>query len=216
MGYDAACTLTTDGQSFRGIARLEHKELIFRGDTRLVIPLAAIDEVQARDGSLVVTFGGRQAVLSIGPDALKWVQRITHPPSRLAKLGVKEGMRIAVIDVEDEALGRELASCKAVIDKSGRRGDLDLIFVGMRNARDLARLGGLSTRIKPAGAIWLIRVKGLAATVTETESMAAGKRAGLVDVKVVSFSDTHSAEKYVIPVAKRGRSSRSSSTREDL
>ncbi len=33
--------------------------------------------------------------------------------------------------------------------------------------------------------------------------MAAGKRAGLVDVKVVSFSDTHTAEKFVIPVAKR-------------
>ena len=33
--------------------------------------------------------------------------------------------------------------------------------------------------------------------------MAAGKRAGLVDVKVVSYSDTHSAEKYVIPVARR-------------
>jgi len=33
--------------------------------------------------------------------------------------------------------------------------------------------------------------------------MAAGKHAGLVDVKVVSFSDTHTAEKFVIPVAKR-------------
>ena len=30
--------------------------------------------------------------------------------------------------------------------------------------------------------------------------MSAGKRAGLVDVKVVSFSDTHTAEKFVIPV----------------
>jgi hypothetical protein len=33
--------------------------------------------------------------------------------------------------------------------------------------------------------------------------LAAGKQAGLVDVKVVSFSDTHTAEKFVIPVAKR-------------
>ena len=33
--------------------------------------------------------------------------------------------------------------------------------------------------------------------------MAAGKRAGLVDVKVVSFSETLTAEKFVIPVAKR-------------
>lgn len=42
--------------------------------------------------------------------------------------------------------------------------------------------------------------------------MTAGKQAGLVDVKVVSFSETHTAEKFVIPVAKRRvRSSRTPS-----
>jgi hypothetical protein len=33
--------------------------------------------------------------------------------------------------------------------------------------------------------------------------MKAGKDAGLVDVKVVRFSDTHTAEKFVIPVTAR-------------
>jgi hypothetical protein len=33
--------------------------------------------------------------------------------------------------------------------------------------------------------------------------MAAGKAAGLVDVKVVRFSETHTAEKFVRPVATR-------------
>jgi hypothetical protein len=33
--------------------------------------------------------------------------------------------------------------------------------------------------------------------------MRAGKLAGLVDVKVARFSDTHTAEKFVIPVARR-------------
>lgn len=33
--------------------------------------------------------------------------------------------------------------------------------------------------------------------------MAAGKAAGLVDVKVVSFSATHTAETFVIPVSAR-------------
>ena len=40
MGYDATCTLTIDGRTFRGTAVLEHKDLLFRGDLRLVIPLA--------------------------------------------------------------------------------------------------------------------------------------------------------------------------------
>jgi hypothetical protein len=33
--------------------------------------------------------------------------------------------------------------------------------------------------------------------------MAAGKAAGLVDVKVVRFSETHTAEKFVIPKSRR-------------
>jgi hypothetical protein len=33
--------------------------------------------------------------------------------------------------------------------------------------------------------------------------MRAGKEAGLVDVKVVRFSETHTAEKFVIPRARR-------------
>jgi hypothetical protein len=35
--------------------------------------------------------------------------------------------------------------------------------------------------------------------------MEAGKAAGLVDVKVISFSDTHTGEKFVIPLALRAR-----------
>jgi hypothetical protein len=35
--------------------------------------------------------------------------------------------------------------------------------------------------------------------------MDAGKAAGLVDVKVISFSDTHTGEKFVIPLALRAR-----------
>mgnify|MGYP006170174075 CR=1 FL=1 len=41
------------------------------------------------------------------------------------------------------------------------------------------------------------------ASVVEADVMAAGKAAGLVDVKVVRFSATHTAEKLVIPVTKR-------------
>jgi hypothetical protein len=40
--------------------------------------------------------------------------------------------------------------------------------------------------------------------VSEKASMAAGKAAGLVDVKVCAFSETHTAEKYVIPRSSRG------------
>ncbi len=60
----------------------------------------------------------------------------------------------------------------------------------------------LKTSLVPNGAIWIIRPKGRP-DISERASMAAGKAAGLVDVKVVGFSGTHTAEKYVIPVAAR-------------
>jgi hypothetical protein len=50
--------------------------------------------------------------------------------------------------------------------------------------------------------IWTLRPKG-SRDLTESEMMRAGKDAGLVDVKVVSFSDTLTAEKFVVPVARR-------------
>jgi hypothetical protein len=66
----------------------------------------------------------------------------------------------------------------------------------------LLGLEPLVSTIKRNGAIWVVYPKGKK-HVTEGDVMAAGKEAGLVDVKIVSFSDTHSALKFVIPVAKR-------------
>ncbi len=204
MGYEADCSLTIDGRRYRGVARLEHMDLVFRGETSLTIPLRDVAEVHARSESLFVTFGAKRAALAIGNGAAKWADRIGNPPSRVKKLGVKAGMRVALIGVPDPGLQQELEAAGATIASAAATG-LDAIFYGVRTAKDLARLETLSARMQPAGALWVIRGKGKGAVVSEADSMAAGKRAGLVDVKVVSFSDTHSAEKYVIPVARRAR-----------
>jgi hypothetical protein len=210
MGYEATGTLEMEGRQHKGMVRLEHKDLTFRGDIRLIIPLSQIDAARADQGRLLLEFGGRLVAFAIGPDAAKWAARIANPPSRLNKLGVKGGMRAAAIAVPDETLTQELESAGAAIVR-GRGRELDLIFLGVHKTADLAKLGVLSSRLKPNGALWVIRAKGKGATVSESESMAAGKRAGLVDVKVVSFSETHTAEKYVIPVGKRAGSARSAS-----
>jgi len=203
MGYDCACTLTLDGRTFQGSALLEQKELVFRGDLRLAIPLALVREVHARDGRLLVSFGGRHAEFGLGEHAEKWAKRITSPPSRLDKLGVKTGMRVAIIGPDDSVLRGEIEAQGATVEADAGGAALDMIFFAAGQLSDLEQLPALATRLAPDGALWLIRAKGRGAAISERDSMAAGKRAGLVDVKVVSYSDTHSAEKYVIPVAKR-------------
>ena len=204
MGYDSQCTLTFEGKSSRGKAALEHKDLLFRGPVRLAVPLASITKATARDGILRVTFGSKSAEFRIGDAAEKWAARITNPPSRLDKLGVKPGMSLAAIDVSDDTFLRETsARAEKLIRRLPPAGrPVDMIFFGVEHRDGLERLSDLVPLIKPEGAIWIVRPKGRK-EITEAETMSAGKHAGLVDVKVVSFSETHTAEKFVVPVAKR-------------
>jgi hypothetical protein len=206
MGYDASCTLKFDGKTSRGTALLEHKDLVFRGPVRLAIPLAAIRSATARGGTLHVEFGDSSADFGIGSEAEKWAKRITSPPSRLDKLGVKPGMTVAAIGIRDEAFLIEAAERAEKITRRTPAASrpVDLIFYGVEHRDGLAGLAALVSLITPDGAVWIVRPKGRR-EITEAETRAAGKRAGLVDVKVVSLSDTHTAEKFVIPVAKRPR-----------
>ena len=80
--------------------------------------------------------------------------------------------------------------------------DSDIIFVAMTKKSDLAQLEALRAAIKPNGAIWVVWPKGRK-EFREDDVRAFGPGVGLVDVKVVSVSDTLSGLKMVIPVAQR-------------
>jgi hypothetical protein len=208
MGYDAACTIRFEGQTGRGTAWLEHKDLVFRGPFRLVIPLSEISNARAEADTLIVRFGGRRAELDIGAAAAaRWAKRITNPPSRVDKLGIKAGMRVVFVNLRDDELKGEIERVGATVVRTAA--GADAVFLGAKTAKDLERLETVSAWLQPAGAAWVVRRKG-DPVVSERASMAAGKKAGLVDVKVVSFSDTHTAEKYVIPVGKRASAARTS------
>jgi len=122
--------------------------------------------------------------------------------SRIEKLGVKPGSDILLLGIEtDKAFVQELKTAGAAIRMSGRA-PADMIFATFTHRDDLRRLPPLVARLKTDGALWTLRPKGSKA-LTESEIMRAGQDAGLVDVKVVSFSDALTAEKFVIPLAKR-------------
>ena len=52
------------------------------------------------------------------------------------------------------------------------------------------------------GALWIVYPKGRK-EITELQVLNAGRATGLVDIKVVSYSATHTALKFVLPKAKR-------------
>ena len=125
----------------------------------------------------------------------------------LDKLGVRPGMRIAIVgDVDPDRSFRALLADRTSDVTVGRpNADTDFVFLAADSSAELADLAALRKRIRPAGAIWVVSRKGRAATLRDVEVMAAAKEAGLVDNKVVSFSATHTSLRLVIPVALRPR-----------
>lgn len=203
MGNEATVTARFKGSAAPGKARLETGILQFRGgDLKLSIPFAQMSKVVARSGTLSVTFPGGVASFDLGEAAEKWADKILHPPSRLQKIGVKAGWRVSAIGVSDIAFLKEIEEAAGEVSIGRVLKSSDAIFFGVSKEAELARLEKLKGSLKPNGALWIIRPKGQPA-ISERATMAAGKAAGLVDVKVVGFSPTHTAEKFVIPVAKR-------------
>jgi hypothetical protein len=113
----------------------------------------------------------------------------------LDKLGIKAGMRIVIAGVRDPAFEARLRARGATVLKRRMPG-VDAVFARADHRDDLEGIPALARLIRRDGTLWILRRKGTK-DVTESDTMQAGARAGLVDVKVVSFSDTHSAEKYV-------------------
>lgn len=184
-----------------GHAQLETSELIFRGDFRLVVPFERMTEVNASEGKLLLVYPGGRLTLELGAQAEKWANKIRTPKSLSDKLGVKPGARVAMLGLNDEGLLRDLRARQCALS-TRMDPNAALIFLAAESRRDLDRLGAIRRAMKRDASVWVVRPKGVAA-ITERDVMQAGKDAGLVDVKVVRFSVTHTAEKFVIRVADR-------------
>ena len=201
MGLDTRCSATFNKQTSVGRVQLETDYVLFRGDFRVKLALAAIRGLTAKDGVLSLKSAEGTLALALGAAAEKWAARIRSPKSRVEKLGVKAGARVSVVGFTDAAFVGELKAAGADVSSRVRK-QSDQIYVAIESANDLARFKALLPSLNPDGAIWAIRRKGLA-DASEAATMAAGKAAGLVDVKVARFSETHTAEKFVRPVAAR-------------
>lgn len=203
MGAEAICTARFKGAAVTGKARLETDVLQFRGgDVRLSIPFKSMSKIAARGGTLSLTGPDGAVSFELGPAALKWADKIQHPPSRLDKIGAKPDWRVSALGVDDQSFLTELERTVAQLSIGRTLKSSDAIFFGVTKEAELARLDALKRSLKPNGALWVIRPKGRP-EISERAVMAAGKAAGLVDVKVVAFSSTHTAEKFMIPVANR-------------
>jgi hypothetical protein len=155
-----------------------------------------VKTARASDGVLTLEFTGGPAALELGAAAEKWAHKILHPATRADKLGVKPGLAVRLEGDFDAAFLEELGQTEIV------KGRADLVFALAPDREVLKRISKLSAELKPEGALWIVYPKGVPA-IREIEVIQAGRAAGLKDVKVASFSPTHTALKFVIPLADR-------------
>ncbi|HEY4024935.1 MAG TPA: hypothetical protein VGO86_00785 [Candidatus Dormibacteraeota bacterium] len=119
----------------------------------------------------------------------------------LDKLGVRPGMRVALVSFEDPAFRAQLVERGASVVEPAP--ELDLLFTRVDRPADLLRIGELRPLIRQTGAIWVLRVKGRELTVREVDVIEAGRAFDLVDNKIASFSATLAAMRLVVPLNQR-------------
>src|SRR6266436_504920 len=210
VGNEVVWEVRFGKQKARGKALLETAEVIFRsedGALRLKLAFADLKSVSAADGELRLETAEGPAIFQLGANAAKWCEKILHPKTRMEKLGVKANAAVSLVgDFDADFLGELRSVTKNVSvtgDGRGKAGaDAEWIFFSAASSKDLSQVARLAKSLKGAAALWIVYPKGQK-KITENDVLAAGRNAGLKDVKVVGFSLTHTALKFVIPLSER-------------
>jgi len=203
MGNEAKCVARIDGKKVEGKALLETGELIFRGaECRVKVTFGEMKAVTASDGELWIKTKDREFAFGVGAAAEKWREKILHPKTRVEKLGVKAGLRVAVIGEVEKEFAKELKQSQAEVVADDAGSGAEAVFLFVRGNGDAGNIAKAAKKIKGAAELWVVYPKGKK-LITEADVLSAGRKAGLKDVKVVGFSATHTALKFVVPVEKR-------------
>jgi len=202
MGNQAICKVRFGERESEGKALLETSEILFRGEFRLKIPFSTIESAKVGDGELRLQTAEGTAVFQLGATAAKWLEKILHPKSRIEKLGVKPGGSVSLIGKFDPEFLREILALSISVTRGKAAADSDHIFFTADSKDDFPNLSKIRKSLSGAAALWIVYPKGQK-HITENDVLSAGRKSGLKDVKVVGFSPTHTALKFVIPLSSR-------------
>ena len=203
MGQEANCKVRFGKQESEGKALLETSEVLFRGEFRLKIPFSNIKSAKAVDGELRLQTADGLATFHLGaPTAEKWREKILHPKSRIEKLGVKPGARVSLLGEFEAEFLREVGDLTKSVSRGKVESGSECIFFAADSKDDFAALAKIAKAMQGAAALWIVYPKGQK-HITENDVLAASRKCGLKDVKVVGFSSTHTALKFVIPIDRR-------------
>jgi hypothetical protein len=122
--------------------------------------------------------------------------------SLLDKLGVTAEHSVSIVGIRDANFLRDISGRTKNVVRGRAAAGSALIFLGAEDLSDLFDLRALRDVIAKNGGIWVVFPKGQK-HIRGVDVINAGKSAGLIDNKVASFSETHTALRFVIPLANR-------------
>ena len=154
------------------------------------------------DGELRLQVAEGLVVFHLGAAAEKWCDKILHPKSRIQKLAVKEGTPVRLLSKFDAEFMNELKASKALVIRGTNTAEAQNTFLELDGKSSLSAVAKHAKRMNGAETLWLVYAKGKT-QITENDVISAGRKAGLKDIKVVGFSATHTALKFVIPIENR-------------
>jgi hypothetical protein len=203
MSMEAPCTLRVNKEQFAGKARLDADHIDFVGQTKFRFRMAEIREPSFSSGILFFDFHGNKIALSVGERTAKWYDAVIHPKSPAEKMGVRAGMMVRLVNVDDPSIIESFEAKKAAF-VSGRGDSCDMVLLGVERAVDLRQVSTLAESLEPDGVIWIILPK-TARTVTRGNVVTAARNVRMMEMKSVSVSDTHMAYKISRPNPGRAR-----------
>jgi hypothetical protein len=199
MGNEIPCRASLGTKRSDGKALLESDHVLFRGEFRCRVSFRDLSKVTARDGILSLVSPEGKLQLELGERAAIWAGKILHPKSRAEKLGLKAGNQVAVINLSDPEFEIELTKSAVAMTSASSKSPCDFVFLRAQQPEELTRIRDIVPRLKERGALWIVYPKGQS-RIPESGVILAGRAAGLKDVKVVSFSPTLTALKFVRPL----------------
>jgi len=201
MAMESACKLQIGRNHYDGRVRMEADHIDFTGSTKYRFRLTEIRSPRQDSDTLLFDFHGSPVILRLSSlrAATNWFEYMLHPRTLVDKLGVREGHRVRVLNLDDQDLVSMIQGRNAtVISQSATA--CDMVMLGVERPSELRQIADLSEELHAEGAIWVVLPKSVR-TVTKANVHAAAREAGLSQTEVVDYSETQAAYKMVRPAA---------------
>jgi hypothetical protein len=191
MGKEAICRVRHGGMEWTGKAHLEEDQITVRGDHRVVAPLKR--EASTEGGWLRIPTALGNLEIELGDEAGKWAAAIQNPRTLIDKLGLKPGQQIAALHFTDVSWLGDLPHDATILGSN-----YDAILLLAETAQDLDEVVELLPNLAERGMLWIIFPKAVK-VISDANVFAAGKAAGLVDIKTCRFDARLTGLKFVRP-----------------